>query len=114
MQITFVFEIWVTLLSLLKGGRILMQPRFEALAVLEMLAKQRITDAAFVPTMLRKFLSLDHAISKRLTAYIKLDRILSGGEPLGPALSRQTRDLFPKTGSADIYGLTELAVRISF
>ena len=107
LQITFVFGIWVTLLSLLKGGRILMQPRFEALPVLEMLAKRRITDAAFVPTMLRKFLSLDHAISKRLTAYIKLDRILSGGEPLGPALSRQTRDLFPKTGLADIYGLTE-------
>ena len=59
-----------------------MQPRFEALPVLEMLAKQRITDANCpVPTMLRKFLSLDHAISKRLTAYIKLDRILSGGQP---------------------------------
>ena len=107
LQITFVFGIWVTLLGLLKGGRILLQPRFEALPILEMLAKQRITDAAFVPTMLRKFLSLDRAIYERLTACTKLDRILSGGEPLGPALSRQIRDFFPKTGLADIYGLTE-------
>ena len=107
LQITFVFGIWVTLLGLLKGGRILLQPRFEALPVLEMLAKQHITDAAFVPTMLRKFLSLDRAIYEQLTACTKLDRILSGGEPLGPALSRQIRDFFPKTGLADIYGLTE-------
>ena len=28
LQITFVFGVWVTLLSLLKGGRVLMQPRF--------------------------------------------------------------------------------------
>ena len=54
LQITFVFGVWVTLLSLLKGGRVLMQPRFEALPVLEMLAEQHITDAAFVPTMLRQ------------------------------------------------------------
>jgi acyl-CoA synthetase (AMP-forming)/AMP-acid ligase II len=107
LQITFVFGIWVTLLSLLKGGRLLLQSRFEALPVLEMLAKQHITDAAFVPTMLRKFLSLDRAISEPLTACIKLDRILSGGEPLGSALSRQIRDFLPKTGVADIYGLTE-------
>ena len=107
LQITFVFGVWVTLLSLLKGGRVLMQPRFEALPVLEMLAEQHITDAAFVPTMLRKFLSLDRSVSEPLIACIKLDRILTGGEPLGRALSRQMRDFLPKTGLADIYGLTE-------
>jgi acyl-CoA synthetase (AMP-forming)/AMP-acid ligase II len=107
LQITFVFGVWVTLLGLLKGGRVLMQPRFEALPVLEMLAEQGITDAAFVPTMLRKFLSLDRAVSEPLAACIKLDRILTGGEPLGRALSRQMRDFLPKTGLADIYGLTE-------
>jgi acyl-CoA synthetase (AMP-forming)/AMP-acid ligase II len=107
LQITFVFGVWVTLLGLLKGGRVLMQPRFDALPVLEMLAEQGITDAAFVPTMLRKFLSLDRAVSEPLAACIKLDRILTGGEPLGRALSRQMRDFLPKTGLADIYGLTE-------
>jgi acyl-CoA synthetase (AMP-forming)/AMP-acid ligase II len=107
LQITFVFGVWVTLLALLKGGRVLMQPRFEALPVLELLAEQRITDAAFVPTMLRKFLSLDPVVSAPLTACIKLDRILTGGEPLGRTLSRQIRHFLPKTGLADIYGLTE-------
>jgi long-chain acyl-CoA synthetase len=98
LQITFVFGVWVALLGLLKGGRVMMQPRFEALSVLEMLAEQRITDAAFVPTMLRKFLSVDRVVSEALTARIKLDRILTGGEPLDRALSHQIREFLPKTG----------------
>ena len=107
LQITFVFGIWVTLLSLLKGARVLMLPRFEALPVLEVIARQHFTDAAFVPTMLRKFLSLDPAVSAPLIARIKLDRILTGGEPLGIALSQQVRGFLPTTGLAEIYGLTE-------
>ena len=72
-----------------------------------MLAERGITDAAFVPTMLRKFLSLDRAVSEPLAACIKLDRILTGGEPLGRALSRQMRDFCQRPASPTLYGLTE-------
>ena len=107
LQITFVFGIWVSLLALLKGGRVLMHPRFDPLPILALLAEQRITDAAFVPTMLRKFLSVKAALSQALITRISLNRILTGGEPLGCDLSLKTRELLPSTGIADIYGLTE-------
>lgn len=107
LQITFVFGVWVSLLALLKGGRVLMQPRFDPLPILALLSEQRITDAAFVPTMLRKFLSVDRTVSAPLITGISLDRILTGGEALGRELSQQMRVFLPSTGIADIYGLTE-------
>jgi acyl-CoA synthetase (AMP-forming)/AMP-acid ligase II len=107
LQITFVFGLWVSLLALLKGGRVLMHPRFVPLPILAALAEQPITDAAFVPTMLRKFLSIDGTMSAPLFARVNLDRILTGGEPLGRELSGKMRKLLPRTAIADIYGLTE-------
>lgn len=104
---TFVFGIWVSLLALLKGGRVLMHQRFDAVPILTTLAQQHITNAAFVPTMLCKFLALDSVVSAPLIARTKLDRILTGGEPLGRELGWQIRALLPNTGLADIYGLTE-------
>ena len=98
LQITFVFGLWVSLLTLLKGGRVLMHQRFDPLPILATLAEQRITDAAFVPTMLRKFLSIDGSVSAPLIARINLDRILTGGEPLGRELSRKMREFLPKHG----------------
>jgi non-ribosomal peptide synthetase component E (peptide arylation enzyme) len=58
LQITFVFGMWISLLTLLRGGTLLMHSRFEPMAILAALKEQRISDAAFVPTMLRKFLSM--------------------------------------------------------
>ncbi|MHB8727111.1 MAG: class I adenylate-forming enzyme family protein [Casimicrobiaceae bacterium] len=107
LQITFVFGLWVALLTLVKGGCILMHERFDTLQVLAALAEQRITDAAFVPTMLRKLLSVDAALAAPLTARIRLHRILTGGEPFGRELGRQLREWLPETGIVDVYGLTE-------
>jgi long-chain acyl-CoA synthetase len=56
LQITFSFGIWVSLLTLMKGGILLMHPRFDCESALNALASQAATDAAFVPTMLRQFL----------------------------------------------------------
>ena len=61
LQITFVFGIWVLLLTLLKGGTGWMYSRFDAVEVLTTLRDRRISDVALVPTMLRKLLSLDEA-----------------------------------------------------
>jgi long-chain acyl-CoA synthetase len=57
LQINFSFGIWVSLLTLIKGGLLLMHPRFDSESTLNSLASQGVTDAAFVPTMLRQFLS---------------------------------------------------------
>jgi len=104
LQITFSFGIWVSLLTLMKGGALLMHPRFDGEATLNALASQGATDAAFVPTMLRQFLQLDRRIALDKSG---LHRIITGGEPLGRELSQQISVFFPNADIADVYGLTE-------
>lgn len=106
LQITFSFGIWVSLLTLMKGGVLLMHSRFDAEATLSALASQGATDAAVVPTMLRQFLRLDRSTMPSLDKR-GLHRIITGGEPLGRELSRQISVFFPNTDIADVYGLTE-------
>lgn len=106
LQITFVFGLWVTLLALRSGGHAYMQSRFEAGAVLELLAKQTFSDAPFVPTMLRKLILLDESHAP-FFAKVRLARILTGGEPFGRELLPEIRSRMPNTGVTDIYGLTE-------
>jgi long-chain acyl-CoA synthetase len=107
LQITFIFGIWVTLLTLLKGGSVTMCPRFDAAMLIGDLAAQRITDAAFVPTMLRKLLATEAAFNSRLRDTLALTRVHTGGEPFSPALGKRVGELFPTASITDIYGLTE-------
>jgi acyl-CoA synthetase (AMP-forming)/AMP-acid ligase II len=107
LQITFSFGIWVSLLTLLKGGVLLMHPRFDAETALRDVVSQHATDAAFVPTMLRQFLRLDRDLVARARGSIPLQRILTGGEPLGRHLAGELAALFPNSAIVDIYGLTE-------
>src|SRR6185503_3722459 len=53
LNITFSFGIWVALLTLLHGGRLLPRERFSAGAFLRELAAERVTRVAVVPTMMR-------------------------------------------------------------
>jgi long-chain acyl-CoA synthetase len=103
LQITFVFGMWISLLTLLRGGTLLMHSRFEPMAILAALKEQRISDAAFVPTMLRKFLWLDETVSRTPIADAGLERILTGGEPFGRELGARLRKLLPKASIVDIY-----------
>jgi acyl-CoA synthetase (AMP-forming)/AMP-acid ligase II len=109
LQITFIFGIWFTLLTLLKGGSVFMCSRFDAAAVMADLAARRITDAAFVPTMLRRLLATDAAMNSPSRDAITLSRVHTGGEPFSPALGRRVGELLPTAAITDIYGLTETA-----
>ena len=57
LQITFVFGLWVTLLTLLKGGTVWMHRRFDPVEVLTVLKDKHISDVALVPTMIRKIMT---------------------------------------------------------
>jgi acyl-CoA synthetase (AMP-forming)/AMP-acid ligase II len=107
LQMTFVFGTWVSLLTLMKGGVLLMHARFDPLAILTALGERRISDAAFVPTMLRKLLAADPAVLGPLAGRNSLKRILTGGEPLDRALAGRVHALMPNASIVDIYGLTE-------
>ena len=109
LQLNFVFGIWFSLLTLIKGGSVFMRTRFEPVSAMSDIAQRQITDAAFVPTMLRKIVATDPALLSRSLNKAKLQRIHTGGEPFSPALGRRIRELMPDAWVVDIYGLTETA-----
>jgi len=114
LQITFSFGIWVSLLTLLRGGHLLMQEKFTANGLLPALRAHRATTVALVPTMLRAYIAKLSGAEHRaeLEAFAQrapLTQLLLGGENLGADLGRRLTSLFPTAELVDIYGLTETA-----
>jgi long-chain acyl-CoA synthetase len=112
LNITFSFGIWVALLTLLNGGRLLAREKFSAAAFLRELAEERATRVAVVPTMMRSLiLDLPAARlaseARTLAAAGALRQVLIGGETLGQGLGETLRTLIAPAGLVDIYGLTE-------
>lgn len=99
LQLTFIFGIWVTLLGLLAGSRIVLVSKFAADAAALL---PSATILAAVPTMLRAIRAREDAIVAPL-----LRKILTGGEPLGPSLATSLGVLFPSASIYDLFGLTE-------
>ncbi|MFZ2652460.1 MAG: long-chain fatty acid--CoA ligase [Burkholderiaceae bacterium] len=109
LNITFGFGLWLSLLTLLRGGTLVMSPKFEPEAFLRALLTERITRVAMVPTMMRVVFSdeghataIDHVAQRGV-----LRQILIGGESLGVSLAQTIRRRFTGTQLIDIYGLSE-------
>jgi long-chain acyl-CoA synthetase len=102
LQITFIFGIWLALLTIGAGGRVTMMPKFSPVGVCEAFAAG-VTTAGFVPTMLRALL----ADPRGIASAPGLRQILTGGESLGEALAGRIADALPQAGVFDLYGLTE-------
>ena len=111
LNITFSFGLWLSLLTLLRGGTLVLQPRFEPTPFLLALAEQRISRVGMVPTMMRLlFADTGHdAAMAALARQGDLRQILIGGESLGLSLAGTIRQRFAGTELVDIYGLTETA-----
>ena len=76
LQLTFIFGIWVSLLALRSGCRLVLMPKFSPEAIATALAGGA-TVLAGVPTMLRAMLAAE------MPAAPQLRSILTGGEALG-------------------------------
>lgn len=111
LNITFSFGLWVSLLTLLRGGTLVMQSRFEPEGFLQVLHDQRITRVGMVPTMMRVLFSdaRHQASIARVSDKAELRQVLIGGESLGISLATTIRQRFGNTALVDIYGLTETA-----
>ncbi len=111
LNITFSFGLWLSLLTLLRGGTLVLQPRFEPGLFLQALAEQRISRVGMVPTMMRLlFADAGHGVAIDAVAQQgDLRQILIGGESLGLSLAGTIRQRFAGTALVDIYGLTETA-----
>jgi long-chain acyl-CoA synthetase len=112
LNITFSFGIWVALLTLLHGGRLLPVEKFVPDAFLELLRAEAITRVGVVPTMMRALI-LDQppeALARAggaLAAAGTLRSVMIGGESLGKGLGETLRALLAPAELIDIYGLTE-------
>ncbi len=99
LQLTFIFGIWVSLLTLMSGARLLLAPKFSAAALSS--HGDEITILAAVPTLLRTLCADPNLCADRL------DKILTGGEPFSPALAETIATLLPSAKIFDLFGLTE-------
>ncbi|MGI9494072.1 MAG: class I adenylate-forming enzyme family protein [Geminicoccaceae bacterium] len=103
LQLTFIFGQWVSFLTLLNGGRLIMRDRFRPSVVLDDLNNHEITRFAAVPTMLRALLAEQEgrpAIG---------GEILSGGEVLSTTVECDIRRFWPEAKLWDLYGSTEMS-----
>ncbi len=115
LQITFSFGIWVSLLTLVKGGTLYAMEKFDAGRALALMETHSIERVAFVPTMLRALVALGrYGPGEREPGGGEAERaalrlLMTGGESLGAQLCARVRTLFPTATLVDIYGLTETA-----
>lgn len=108
LNITFSFGLWVSLLTLLRGGTLFMHEKFEPARFLQALVENRITRVGVVPTMMRVLFSRpDLAVAIDRAAAGELRQVWMGGESLGATLAVEIRQRFSHAGLVDIYGLTE-------
>jgi long-chain acyl-CoA synthetase len=98
LQLTFIFGLWVSLLTLVKGARLVLVPKFASDVVARSL--KEATVVAGVPSMFRTLLA-NPALSAP-----NLRLMLTGGEVLAPALAHAMR-CFAPAAIHDLYGLTE-------
>jgi long-chain acyl-CoA synthetase len=98
LQLVFIFGLWVSLLTLMKGARLILVPKFTAEAMARGLAAATVL--AGVPSMFRTLLTYPGVAAPKLRA------MLTGGEVLAPALAHAMARLAP-AAIHDLYGLTE-------
>jgi long-chain acyl-CoA synthetase len=98
LQLVFIFGLWVSLLTLMKGARLILVPKFTEETMARGLAEATVL--AGVPSMFRTLLTYHNVAAPKLRA------ILSGGEVLAPALAHAMVRLAP-AAIHDLYGLTE-------
>ncbi|HLJ62631.1 MAG TPA: fatty acid--CoA ligase family protein [Stellaceae bacterium] len=105
LQLTFSFGQWVSLLTLARGGTLILHEKFEPRTFLKTLGSSRIHRFGAVPTMLRAALARLREEPQPAPGGEIL--CMAGGEVLPPALSRELRRAMPGLAIADMFGLTE-------
>ena len=92
------------LATLPAGGSMVVQRRFDAAALIGLIARHRATTVWLAPAMVNAVLMADEVHRADLGS---LRVIMSGGEKMPEARLKQILDLLPGVWFADAYGLTE-------
>ncbi|MEQ8516636.1 MAG: class I adenylate-forming enzyme family protein, partial [Chromatocurvus sp.] len=100
---------WVAMLStLLAGGTLVVEPRFDAGAFLDIVERERITHTAMVPIQYQRVLEAQAQAPRVLSS---MHAMMSCGSPLHEGLRRDIFATFP-CGIIELYGLTEGIITI--
>lgn len=99
-------DVGVTFALLLSGAAHVMLRSFTPAAFAETVARESVTEAALVPTMLQMLIDSPDFASFDLGG---LKRIAYAGSPMPPALLDRAMELLPHVDFMQIYGMTELA-----
>ena len=95
---------WAMMLcTLLAGGTLVLQPRFDAALALRIMADQAITHTAMVPTQYQRLIR-QPAIAE--TDLSRMQSVMSCGSALSADLKLQLFNIF-RCGVIELYGLTE-------
>jgi long-chain acyl-CoA synthetase len=100
LQLTFIFGLWVSLLTLRAGARLILVPKFSVDAIAPALANG-VTVLAGVPSMFRALLADARGSAPGLRM------LLTGGEILPRPLAEAMQRAAPRAAMFDLYGLTE-------
>jgi long-chain acyl-CoA synthetase len=86
------------------GARQVTLPRFNAQAVCEIIANEKVTHTVMVPTMINLLMQFGDLSRYDLRS---LEVLAYGGSPIAPEVIRRTREILPATKLVQIYGLSE-------
>lgn len=92
------------LATLHAGGSLVLLPKFDADAFVDLSEEHRVTSVWLAPAMVNSLLQAPSLTTADLSS---LNLILSGGEKMPEARMQQLLDTFPGLWFADAYGLTE-------
>jgi arthrofactin-type cyclic lipopeptide synthetase C len=108
---SFDVSVWEFFWPLLNGAKLVMarvEGHKDPAYLTDVIERQRITTAHFVPSMMQVF--LDHGDVSRCAS---LARVICSGEALPGSLARRFRERLPHAGLHNLYGPTEAAVDVT-
>jgi long-chain acyl-CoA synthetase len=79
-------------------------PRFNAQALCEIIANEKVTHTVMVPTMINLLTQFGELSRYDLRC---LEVLAYGGSPVAPEVIRRTREILPRTRLVQVYGLSE-------
>jgi acyl-CoA synthetase (AMP-forming)/AMP-acid ligase II len=89
------------------GGTHVVVPRFDPVAVMAAIERDRVTNVLLVPTMIQALVDHPDRESYDLTS---LTTVVYGASPITEALLRRAMDALPGTDLIQVYGMTELGL----
>ncbi|MFE3444889.1 long-chain-fatty-acid--CoA ligase [Nocardia sp. NPDC059180] len=98
------FALWTV--GNLAGATHVFVPSFTPAGVLDVIARERITDALLVPTMIQMLVDDPAAADSDLSS---MRHLIYGASPISEAVLERAMKTFPEAGFTQAYGMTELS-----